>query len=322
MQMSWGRLRRGFQLFCFFSISVWLLLFGAFVAFPYVRNGADVIAASKVAYLETERVFSGQAEPRILAFGNSRILAGFNPTIYDPMIGVEAQSFNAARPGNGRFVYFLRSILAAGTRPTHVLASEILSHDEPRTWLDTLRHDKELVEFLFPFRSFPRDLTLFIAAAGRNGGLVANYEKTASIAERVLADKGYYFIEAQSHFPGDRLPDNYHLPTDTPKALGGRKIDPELPAFQELASLAAAYGFKVVFIPSAYRIGEFAPPEPSAAPDVRPIPGWPGFYVAGPAYWLYEPRYFSDPVHLNREGAALYSRRLGELTAPIVTGQD
>ena len=46
--------------------------------------------------------------------------------------------------------------------------------------------------------------------------------------------------------------------------------------------------------------------------------GHPRFTPAGPNYFLFANRYFSDPVHLNPEGARVYTRRLAEILAPIL----
>jgi hypothetical protein len=319
----WAPLRLGFISFCSVSALLWLILYGAYVAFPYVRNGADVIFDAKVRHLETQEIFSATARQRIVVFGDSKILAGFDPAIFGEALPADAESFNAGRPANSRFMVFLKRILERGTRPTHIFV-EVPPVDERETsWLDYVRHDKKLVGLLFPFRTLPRDLTLFLFQARRNGGVVETYMDNARTAERVIEAKGYYFIKAQSLFPDDRLPDAYSLPTDSPTKAHPRVIDPEAPAFRDLVGLAATYGFKVVFIPTPYRAGEIAPPSAEDSSEgVSPVGGLPGFYVAGPSHWLYEPRYFSDPVHLNKEGAALYSRRLAALTASLVSSAD
>ncbi len=111
--------------------------------------------------------------------------------------------------------------------------------------------------------------------------------------DRVIADQGYFLVKWNAHFPGGHLPDGYLLPTDHPSSAPRRLIDPEAPAFKELASLSAIYRFKVIFIP--FRKGEIAAPDPSQAETVEALSQVPNFFVAGPAAWVLEPRYFSDP---------------------------
>jgi hypothetical protein len=317
----WAPLRSGFVSFCSASALLWLVLYGAHVGFPYIRNGADIIFDAKVRYLETQEAFSAKAQRRIIVFGDSKMLAGFDPAIFGEALPAGTESFNAGRPANSRFMVLLKRILERGTRPTHIFVEVPPVDDGETGWLDYIRHDKKLVGLLFPFRTLPRDLTLFLFQARRGGGVVESYMENARTADRVIEDKGYYFIKAQSLFPDDRLPDAYRLPTDSPTKARPRVIDPEVPAFRDLVGLAATYKFKVVFIPTPYRVGEVAPASADDSSEgVAPVGGLPGFYVAGPSHWLYEPRYFSDPVHLNKEGAALYSRRLAGLTASLVSG--
>lgn len=318
----WRPLRRGFVIFCLASGFVWILLFGFFVAFPYVRNGADVIFAAKVAYLESQPVFSPDARARVLAFGDSKVLAGFVPSIFDETLGPGVESFNAGLPASNRFVGVLGRMLERGTRPTHVLVAVPPADERPLGWLELLRDDKRLVNLLFPFRTLPRDLTLFLFHARHDGGIVESYRKNARTVAQVLAARGFYFLERQSHFAGDSLPDSYSLPTDTPGSIpSSRVIDPKSPGVEELVRLATAYGFTVIFVPTMHRTREYAPPDPGAETRISRLGTGPA-YFAGPQYWLFPPRYFSDPTHLNKEGAALYTRRLAELTSALVRGGD
>ncbi|WP_395697858.1 hypothetical protein [Methylocella sp.] len=60
-------------------------------------------------------------------------------------------------------------------------------------------------------------------------------------------------------------------------------------------------------------MNEFAPP-PASEPELAPLASaYPRVSVVGPPYLRYDVRYFSDPVHLNVEGADLYSRELARL---------
>ncbi|WP_026608283.1 hypothetical protein [Methylocapsa acidiphila] len=319
----WVPLRRDVLYFALISAIVWLALYGVFAAFPFVRNGADALGAAKVGYLTSHSIFSQEARVRLLVFGDSKVLAGFNPTIYDAALGRGVESFNAGRPSDGRVIDLLKRVLTRGERPTHVLLQLLTEEEGEPEWRDYLAHDKLLIDLLFPFRTFPRDLALFLISSRQQGGIVNAYRENKEAVAGVIDDRGYYFIKGQSHYPNDRLPDEYRLPIDQPMLPWRWTIDPDAPQFKELAGLAAAYGFKVIFIPRPLRVGEFAPPEPTVFDaKAQPLPSTPGFYVAGPSAWLFEPRYFSDPVHFNKEGAALYSNRLAEVTAPIVNGKD
>jgi hypothetical protein len=64
------------------------------------------------------------------------------------------------------------------------------------------------------------------------------------------------------------------------------------------------------------RLGSRAPSEADAR--VREALARHGIEVRGPDYWLYPNRIFSDPGHVNPEGAATYTRDLWELLAPVI----
>jgi hypothetical protein len=319
---DWRKFRRGCLYFFLASSLVWIGLESIYVRFPYLQPGSDIISNAKRSWSLTHPLFDDDARIRVLVFGNSKTLASFNPALFDERVAAagvsgKVQSFNEALPGERRFVVYLDQLLSAGARPTHVLIQfPPIPADHELTWSEWLRHDKMIVDTLFPFRTMPRDFTLFVFASIGHGGISGFYRESAQEAQQMVLNRGYYFLKGQSHFAGDRLPDDYSLPTDTPTKPGTRPIDATLPPFVRLANLAKRYKFKVVMFPPAYRIGELAP-APPRDPVEETLPGLPEFVVLGDDYWLMPPRLFSDAVHPNVEGANVYTTRLAELVAPL-----
>jgi hypothetical protein len=179
-------------------------------------------------------------------------LAAFNPKVFDDQLAQDgitgkARSFNEGLPGETRYVVYLEQLLASGIRPTHVLAQPPLESDHETTWGEWLQHDKMIVDTLFPFRTLPRNLALSLFSAAGHGGVSEFYRESARLAEQVVRDRGYFFIKGQSHFQGDRLPDDYRLATDTPTRICSRTIDTTLIAFARLSALSKRYGLKVIF---------------------------------------------------------------------------
>jgi hypothetical protein len=300
-----------------------MFLYGVYWAFPFVQNSSAAITARKIDFLTSQPIFSAEAKVRILAFGNSKILTGLDPATFRATLSSGIEVFNAGRPARTDFVILLKQILARGTRPTHLLVQTPPIDEHEESWSEFFSHDKRLVETLFPFREFPRDLVQFFVSSRREAGGIADiYKEHAAAVAQVIADRGYFFMKGHAHFPGDRLPDDYRLPTDDPLRVPARVIDPDAPAFKELAGLSATYRFTVIFVPSPLRRGEAAVPDASQTERVEALSQVPNFYLAGPAVWVLEPRYFSDPWHLNKDGALLYSRRLAELTAPVVNSTE
>jgi hypothetical protein len=324
---DWRKFRRGCLYFLLVSSVVWAGLESIYVSFPYLQPGSNIVSNAKRSWSLTHPLFDDDAKIRVLTFGNSKTLASFNPALFDARVaesGVsgKVQSVNEAIPGERRFVTYLDRLLSAGARPTHVLIQfPPIPEDHELSWSEWVRHDKMIVDALFPFRTMPRDFTLFVFASIGHGGIAGFYRESAQVAQQVVQDRGYYFLRGQSHFAGDRLPDDFSLPTDTPTQPGTRPIDTTSPPFVRLSDLARRYKFKVILFPPVYRTGELAP-APTRDPVEQTLPGHPEFVILGDDYWLIPPRFFSDPVHPNVEGAEVYTGRLATLLAPLLKSDE
>lgn len=297
--------RAGVFLIC--SAVIWLALYGFSLGFPYVRNGAAVVAEMKRA--ATDRpLLDARATTRVIAFGNSRILAGFYPDVFDRNAGINVASLNMGLPGEMRFVDLLERMLASGDRPTHVLVQFPPEKQAAESWIELLRDSKRIIDILLPFRDLPRDLTLFLGASLK-GGPRRHYQENKAQIHQMLDDRGWFFIRSQSLFPGDQLPDDFRLPTDTPSKVLSEDFPTDTAAFKHLLELANTYKFQIVRIPVPLREGEVAPPERADAPP----DALPHFRKIGPDYLLYPASQFSDPVHLNPRGAERYSAELARV---------
>ncbi len=173
------------------------------------------------------------------------------------------------------------------------------------------------MDTMFPFRLLPRNLVQFATRSWSRGGLLAYYEECRRQTQAMLAQKGYYFIEGQSHYPGHRLPDNFRLQTDDPSQPFLRSAATYVPTFQRLTALMERYDIRGIFVPCYFREGQVAPPEPQSALAAS-LAQYPRFSVKGPDCWLLPNRYFSDITHLNEDGAAYYTRRLWTLVGPTL----
>jgi len=320
---DWRKFRRGCLYFFLAASLLWMCIEFIHMTFPYIQPGSTIVTNAKRSWSLSHPLFGDDAKIRVLVFGNSKTLASFKPALFDARVAEsgasgKVQSVNEAIPGERRFVTYLDELLSAGTRPTHVLIQfPPIPEDHELSWSEWVKHDKLIVDALFPFRAMPRDFTLFVFASIGHGGIAGFYRESAQVAQQVVQDRGYYFLKGQSHFAGDRLPDDFSLPTDTPTKPGPRPIDTTLPPFVRLSDLAKRYKFKVILFPPAYRTGELAP-APTRDPVEQIVPGHPEFVVLGDDYWLMPPRFFSDPVHPNVEGADIYTARLAALVSPLL----
>ena len=292
--------------------AVWLLLYAAHMALPFLRPGAVVVVEAKFERLATGNMFLPQHRQRLMFFGNSKVLSGFRPLEFDAALGPATRSYNLGLPGESQFLPILETALNAGNVPTHVFLT-IPWDDKTRSpdWWDALRDDAAISKALVPFKALPRDVTLFVYFSKFR--FAEAMRAVAAQRDLMLTQRGWYFIDSQSHHPGDRLPDDYRLPTDRPDRFESRGVPPRSLARERLERLARRHGFQIVFIPTYYRDGEFAPARAADHTRALVVAGAPPMRMAGPDYWLYAPMRFSDPVHLNQSGASTYTADLAEL---------
>jgi hypothetical protein len=292
--------------------AVWLALEVVHVGLPFIRPGSVVIADAKFETLVKGAMFDPQDRDRVMIFGHSKVLTSVRPRELDAAMGAGFRSYNLGLPGEVHFLPILEAALRAGNIPTHVLLT--LPWDARRDEvgpIDVLRDDAAIAATLLPFRTMPRDATLFLFENRKR--LVEAVHDVAIERSRMLEERGWYFIKSQSHYDGDRLPDGYALPTDQPGRVGSRPIPERSFARSRLEQLAAQYGFQVLIIPLPYRKGEFAPAPEADARRLATIAEQPLIRLLGPDYFSYPPALFADPQHTNPRGASVYTADLAHL---------
>ncbi|WP_375314035.1 hypothetical protein WHZ77_13095 [Bradyrhizobium sp. A5] len=292
--------------------AVWLSLYAAHALLPFLRPGSVVIADAKFDTLVKSPMFGVQDRYRVMMFGYSKVLSGLRPRALDAALGPGFRSYNLGLPGDVRFLPILEVALAAGNIPTHVLLTIPWDGKREADGVAAIFHDDNaLAGKLFPFRTLPRDAALFLVQnRSRLRDAVRDVDAQRSA---MLDDRGWYFIKSQSHYPGDRLPDDYALPSDHSTRVERRVIPEKSLARDRLEQLARQYGFQVIFVPAFFRVGEAASwPAPDGTGLIT-ISEHPLMRVLGPDYLTYPPALFADPQHMNPTGALVYTADLARL---------
>jgi hypothetical protein len=298
--------------FALLFAAVWLLLYAAYTMLPFTRPGSVVIADAKFDVIVKGQMFGPRDRYRVMAFGHSKALTSVRPRELDAAMGADFRSYNLGLPGEVHFLPILEAALEAGNIPTHLLL--MLPWDGKLSkpgFMDALRDDPAIAKKLLPFRSFPRDASLFLFE-NRNR-LAEAVHDVAVQRNSMLEERGWYFIKSQSQYKDDRLPDDYQLPTDRPARIDERKIPEKSFSRTRLEQLATKYGFEILFIPLPFRIGEFAPAPAADSARLTTISTHPRIRVLGPDYFNYPPAYFADPHHMNLRGALAYTTDLAGL---------
>jgi hypothetical protein len=293
----------------------WLGLYLLWDALPHVRAGHQQIYEYKLAAIEEEDILPTDAAPiRIVIFGNSRVQAGFIPELFDQHSGGLVYSYNLGLPATSAFLDTLRTLVSREHKPTHILLTLPWPDQDHEPLGQYLRQDNRIINGLFPFRHLLRDLIQFSVRSYQNGGLLSYYDHMAKLVDQARRDRGYFFIENQSHFPGHRLPDDFHVDSERPDVSWKRNWGRRGEAFQHLLEIAEEEEIGILVVPSYYREYSFAEPELLKAESEALAEH--GITLLGPDYWRYPNRLFSDPTHVNRDGAKVYTRHLWELVGP------
>ncbi len=307
-----NRWQRPVAEFAFLFAAVWVVFYGAYTLLPFTRPGSVVIADAKFDVMVKGQMFGPQDRYRVMAFGHSKALTSMRPRELDAAMGPEFRSYNLGLPGEVRILPILEAALEGGNVPTHVLL--MLPWDgKPNQpgLMDLLRDDPAIAKTLLPFRTFPRDATLFLF---ENRNRLAEAVHDVDVQRNsMLEERGWFFIKSQSHFRNDRLPDDYALPSDRPNRIEERKIPEKSFTRTRLEQLATKYGFEIIFIPLPYRNGEFKSAPVADNARLATLSEHPRIRVLGPDYFNYPPAFFADPHHMNLQGALAYTADLARL---------
>ena len=301
------------------TVLLFLLLWAAFDAlfavFPYVRNGSDVVFGAKLHWEETGTVFAPDPQAtRVLIFGNSKVLAGFLPAVFDELSRSHhgnVSSFNSGFPGSDLFLPPLQAMCARGQAPNVLLLTLPWNGDPPRRGIfHFLPDDHAVIEELFPFRNFPRDLTAFLLSAPSHGGVAAYYHESKDNERAVIEERGYHLITEQSRFAAGRLPDDFHLSSDQPLHVVPRAAPATGAQLEQLNRLVRQYKMACYYVPFYLREGEAAPAAASNQEFGALLERKTTCKLLGPDYYLYPNRFFADQTHLNQAGARVYTEAL------------
>jgi hypothetical protein len=301
----------------FFAVA-WAVLYGLWREFPYLKNGSDVVFSAKLQWEHQGQVFpANPAVTRVLIFGNSKILAGFVPNLFDQISAanhLRVSSFNSGFPGSDLFLAPLEAMCARGQAPNVLLMTLPWSRDpQPRGIFHFIPDDHAVIDHLFPFRNLLRDLTAFLLAAPGHGGVINYYRESQQNERDVIAERGYHLITEQSRFAEGRLPDDFRLDSDLPTTRLPRIAPSTSSQIAALNQLIRQYHIDCYFVPFYLREGEAAPAEARDAAFAAQVEQATPCKLLGPDYYLYPNRLFADQTHLNQTGARVYTEALFQL---------
>jgi hypothetical protein len=299
-------------------VAFWVGFFYLYQRFPYVKNGSTVVFNAKLRLEAHGPIFpADRSVVRVLIFGNSKILAGFMPSVFDQMAAdakLNVSSFNSGFPGSDLFLPPLKEMCARGQAPNVLLLTLPWRADPPRrSFFRFILDDHAVVQTMFPFRSMARDLTGFLLNAPEHGGVVSYYREAEKDEKSVIVNRGYYLISEQDRFPGGRLPDDFHVESDQPNSVLKRGAGPRSSEPAALDQLITQYHIHCYYVPFYLRIGEAALPSGTDQHAAAVVEQLTPCKVLGADYYLYPNKLFADQTHLNGAGAEAYTQALFHL---------
>jgi len=311
---------RALAKFAIFFILLWVGFYETQLTFPCLLTGADMVFQTKLSEERTPHLFKQPGKIPLLFFGNSKALSGFVPEKFDSAMdaaGRPVESYNLGLPGNAYFVVRLAAIFAAGNVPKYILITIPWTPDEHYgNIFHFVRHDSELMNDLFPFHFFARDILMASSSAILAHGHLDYCETNRKIIAQLIAARGYFFVYDANKFPNGQLPTDYKEASDDPTRVSERVATTHEREFRKLNNLLDTYHVTCLMVPTYRRVGQFAQPPPINQRLEAELTPYPQVKLLGPDYILLDNRYFSDRTHVNRVGAQLYTKYLADLVAP------
>ena len=296
------------------GIAFYIALFTVHKLLPYIRVGSEIVTNEKLRFIKTESIFPPNAKRRLVIFGDSRALSGFIPALFDELSRDTIYSYNLAIPENQMLIPLMEIIINKGQIPTDIFITipwkNLPKKKNPLVFID---NDNEIVKRLVPFKHLIRNLSIFGHRSRYRGGIRKLYDENKQSAKELLENRGYYFIAGQSFYKNDELPEDFSYTSDQPDKLYHRPVPPKNKLYNQLTQMLEEHSIKAYFVPIYNRTGKIKPnPEPNVE-LIKAFENNSRIQVLGPDYFSFPNKLFSDPVHLNGNGAKVYTTKLWEL---------
>jgi hypothetical protein len=268
----------------------------------------------------------------VLFFGASGVLSSLIPEVFDSLMYQKTYSLNLALPALPIGPYY------------HTLIEYLEQHSPPKYIIMTYRVNKQ-TELLFDRYAnqginFPREtLSYFIHRKNKNqtlnyllpshvyrksiGKYLYNYlvhpgaiekkkRNNRQIINQMIKDRGYYYILEQSRFPHNVLPKDYQEENDC-NSCPMTVYHPDSDVYVEkFFNLTEQFDIKVFLITHPIRKGKYGQFEKTPEPIKLLISKYDHITIPREGWKLplYANRYFSDPHHLNKEGAYRFTKEI------------
>jgi hypothetical protein len=298
------------------------------------KDGAAQVCEIKRRMVRSGAIHYIKDKDNVLFLGTSRILAGITPTYFDELNEDKTYSYNLALPGLpiSSSYFVLREYLEQNPPPQYVVMQLYINRcrscnlynyyavqglESPAEILSLFKHmdNKAIIfNYIFPFRMYKFHTARYLFDSIIIPARIRSIrKKNNAILNRMIENRGYYFIEEQAVAANNMLPDDF---AEEGGGGSGESInkassyDPFVDPYVKLFfDLARDHGVKVLLIQPPYRERQYLQYEEMPLQYAVLLKEYKNVRIAQDGWKLkfYENRFFSDPTHLNKEGALRYT---------------
>ena len=298
------------------------------------KDGASIVCAQKRIAVRENKWNASEEKPNVLYFGASGILSALIPEVFDSIMNQQTYSMNLALPALpiGAYYHYLLDYLDNNPAPEFIIMTYHVD-GEPVLLFNTYgnqginfprevvsyfmnRSDKnQTVNYLLPFHVYWKSLfRYFYNSVFNPSHIKATRKKNERIVQDMIQERGYYFIREQARFPDGKLPDDYKEESDC-SDCELKIFDPDSDIYvDKFFSLTEELDIEVMLISYPVREGVFKQFEAIPEPIRKLVDRYENISIPEEGWKLpfYPNKYFSDPHHLNKSGALLFTREVAE----------
>ncbi|MFO7939143.1 MAG: hypothetical protein R6U66_05280 [Bacteroidales bacterium] len=296
------------------------------------KDGASIICEAKREAVRTEEIGYQKGKTNVLFMGASGMLAGVNPEVFDSIFQDSIYSVNMALPALpiASNYHYLKDYLANNPAPQyiimplHLASTPFLLFDtyanqglnfpnELVSYFFNVKGKNQVVNYLLPIHVYRASVFKYLKNRIVNPeDIERTRRRNKQIVEKMIAQKGYYFIQEQAKFPDGRLPEDYTAPTDCDTCIKQMPNPFSDPYVEKFFDLTEKKNIQVMLVNYPQRRGSSAQytETPEQLIQLTKIYAHVSLPPEGWKIPFYDNRYFSDPHHLNIQGSNDYTRKI------------
>jgi hypothetical protein len=300
------------------------------------KDGASIVCEQKRIAVRDQKWSVSDTEDKIniLYFGASGILSAIIPEVFDSLMKNRTYSLNLALPALpiGPYYHYLKDFLKHNPPPEYIIMTYHVD-GEPMLLSETYgnqginfpgelfsyfihRKDKnQIVNYLLPLHVYRGPIFKYLYYSLFDPSHIQRTKKrNDKIVEAMIEDRGYYFIREQSRFPDGKLPADYRADTDCPDCKM-KLYDPESDVYvDKFFKLTEKLNTEVLLVMHPVRRGSYKQFDSVPDPLQKLMRQYENISIPSDMELpFYENRYFSDPHHLNSQGAIRFTGEIAEV---------